>query len=105
MAGNENSTNSELVMLANAIRENRRRRLNMQTALHHLVARRRQVLNVSFLLLLLISSQRDNIASVPRCCRRLDRNTQVGGTRYGTHTPTKDLRKRCKYRDQHLILS
>ena len=29
MAGNEHSANSELVMLANAIRENKRRRLDM----------------------------------------------------------------------------
>ena len=35
-------------LIANAIREGRRRRLHMQTALNHLVARRRGVLNACF---------------------------------------------------------
>ena len=75
MSGNEYSANSKPFMLVNAIRESRRRRLNMQMALHHLISRRRHVLHVCFLLLLLISQQRRNITTVPRSCRRLSRNT------------------------------
>ena len=40
--------NSEEFLIANAIREGRRRRLNMQMALNHLVVRRRRVLNACF---------------------------------------------------------
>ena len=71
-----NSHMEELGLLANAIRETRGRHLNMQLLLGNLVARRRQVLNVVWLLLLLIS-QRNNI-TVPRSirsCRWLNRNT------------------------------
>ena len=67
--------NSKEFLIANAIREGRRRRLNMQMALNHLVARRRRVLNACFLVLLFISSQRNNITPVSRSCRRLTRNT------------------------------
>ena len=49
LAGNEYSANSKPSMLINAIRESRRRRLNMQMALHHLISRRRHVLHVCFL--------------------------------------------------------
>ena len=86
MAGNEQSSQAELFILVNAIRETRRRCFNMQMALHHLVARRRQVLNVSLLFLLLISSQRDNIATVPRSCRRLGRNTGWWDTVWNTYS-------------------
>lgn len=89
MAGNEQSSQAELFILVNAIRETRRRRFNMQMALHHLVARRRQVLNVSLLLLLLISSQRDNIATVPRSCRRLGRNTGWWDTVWNTYSDAR----------------
>lgn len=89
MAGNEQSSQAELFILVNAICETRRRRFNMQMALHHLVARRRQVLNVSLLLLLLISSERDNIATVPRSCRRLGRNTGWGDTVWNTYSDTR----------------
>ena len=47
----------------------------MQMVLNHLLARRRRVLNACFLVLLLISSQRNNITPVSRSCRRLTRNT------------------------------
>ena len=67
--------NAEEVLIANAIREGRRRRLNMQMALNNLVAPRRKVLNACLLVLLLISSQRNSITPVSRSCRRLTRNT------------------------------
>ena len=70
LAGN----NSEEFLIANAICEGRRRRLNMQMALNHLLARRR-VLNACFLVLLLISSQQNNITPLSRSCCRLTRNT------------------------------
>ena len=89
MAGNEQSSRAELFILVNAIRETRRRRFNMQMALHHLVTRRRQALNVSLLLLLLISSQRDNIATVPRSCRRLGRNTGWWDTVWNTYSDAR----------------
>ena len=47
----------------------------MQMALNELVARRRRVLNACFLVLLFVSSQRNNITPVSRSCRRLIRNT------------------------------
>ena len=76
MAGNEYSANSEpFVLVINAIHESRRRRLNMQMGLHHLLSRRRHILHVCFLVLFLISQQRSNITTVPRSCRRLSRNT------------------------------
>ena len=58
-------------------------------ALHQLVARRRQVLNVSFLLLLLISSQRTNITTVPRSCRRLGRNIGWWDTVWNTYSDAR----------------
>ena len=61
----------------------------MQMELDHLVARRRQVLNVSLLLLLLISSQQDNIATVPRSCRRLGRNTGWWDKVWNTYSDTR----------------
>ena len=71
---NHAGNNSEEFLIANAICEGRRRRLNMQMALNHLFARKRRVLNACFLVLLLISSQRNNITPVSRSCRRLTRN-------------------------------
>ena len=71
-----NSDKEELVFLANAIRETRRKRLNMQLVLRNVVARRRQVLNVALLLLLLVSQRNNNTVPRPiRSCRRLNRNT------------------------------
>ena len=61
------------VILVNAIRESRRRRQNLQMVLKNLAAWRRKVLNVCFLLLL-ISSQRNNVTPVSRSCCRLTRN-------------------------------
>ena len=49
-----NAGNEELVFLANANKEGRKRRLKMQLALKNLAARRRRVLNLACLLLLLI---------------------------------------------------
>ena len=73
----------------------------MQTALNYFIARRRWLLNVSFLLLLL--SRRNNvIMHVPRSCRRPE--TPVGGTRYGTLILMLDLRKRSGYLEQHSLL-
>ena len=86
MAGNEQSSDEELFILANAIRETRRRRLNMQMALHQLVARRRQVLNVSFLLLLLISSQERGTVVMLVRCRRLGRNIGWWDTVWNTYS-------------------
>ena len=63
----------EEFLLVNAIRESRRRRQNLQVVLKNLAAWRRKVLNVCFLLLL-ISSQRNNVTPVSRSCRRLTRN-------------------------------
>ena len=51
--------------LSNTIRANRKRRLVMQVAVHHLVARRRRLLYVCSLVMLLLS-QRNAIARVPR---------------------------------------
>ena len=71
----EKSTVSYLeeFLLANAIHESRRRHQNLQIVLKNLAAWRRKVLNVCFLLLL-ISSQRNNVTPVSRCCCRLTRN-------------------------------
>ena len=62
----------EEFLLVNAIRESRRCQ-NLQMVLKNLAAWRRKVLNVCFLLLL-ISSQRNNVTPVSRSCRRLTRN-------------------------------
>ena len=61
--------------LSNTIRANRKRRLIMQMAVHHLLARRRRLLYVCSLVMLLLT-QRNAIARVPRrrSCRRLIRN-------------------------------
>ena len=78
MAGrseNRAGNNAKEFLIANAIREGRRRRLNMQMALNHLVARRRRVLNACFLVLLFISSQQNNITPVSHSCHWLTRNT------------------------------
>ena len=56
-AGSTTCGNEELVFLANAIKEGRKRRLKMQLALNNLAARRRRVLNLACLLLLLISQR------------------------------------------------
>ena len=57
-AGSTTCGNEELVFLANAIKEGRKRRLKMQLALNNLAARRRRVLNLACLLLLLISQRK-----------------------------------------------
>ena len=67
-AGSTTCGNEELVFLANAIKEGRKRRLKMQLALNNLAARRRRVLNLACLLLLLISQR--NI-TVPRPVRQV----------------------------------
>ena len=72
---NRAGNNSEEFLVANVIREGRRRGLNMQMALNELVARSRRVYNACFLVLLFVSSQRNNITPVSRSCRRLIRNT------------------------------
>ena len=90
MAGKMTSDMEELVFLANAIRETRRRHLNMQLLLRNLVARRRQVLNVALLLLLLVS-QRNN-TTVPRSirsCRRLNRNTGWWDKAWNTYSEAR----------------
>ena len=61
---NRTGNNSKEFLITNAIREGRRRRLNMQMALNHLVVRRKRVLNACFLALLFISLQRNNITPV-----------------------------------------
>ena len=53
----------EEFLLVNAIRESRRRHQNLQMMLKNLAAWRRKVLNVCFLLLL-ISSQRNNVVTI-----------------------------------------
>ena len=70
----EKSTVSYLeeFLLVNAIRESRRCQ-NLQMVLKNLAAWRRKVLNVCFLLLL-ISSQRNNVTPVSRSCRRFVRH-------------------------------
>lgn len=70
----EKSTVSYLeeFLLANAIRESRRRCQNLQMVLKNLAAWRRKVLNVCFLLLLISSQQ--NVTPVSRSCCRLTRN-------------------------------
>ena len=73
----------------------------MQTALNYFIARRRWLLNVSFLLLLL-SRKNNVIMHVPRSCRRPE--TPVGGTRYGTLILMLDIRKRSGYLEQHSLL-
>ena len=60
-AGSTTCGNEELVFLANAIKEGRKRRLKMQLALNNLAARRRRVLNLACLLLLLISNTEHGI--------------------------------------------
>ena len=62
----------EEFLLVNAIRESRRCQ-NLQMVLKNLAAWRRKVLNVCFLLLL-ISSQQNNVTPMSRSCRRLTRN-------------------------------
>ncbi|XP_068675560.1 uncharacterized protein [Montipora foliosa] len=74
-AGKTNSGNEELVFLACAIKEGRRRRLQMQLALNNLAARRKRFLNLAFLLVLLISQRNITIPRPVRSCRRLKRNT------------------------------
>ena len=49
--------NSEEFLIANAIREGRRRRLNMQMALNHLVAQRRRVMNACFVVLYFVATK------------------------------------------------
>ena len=71
-AGSTTCGNEELVFLANAIKEGRKRRLKMQLALNNLAARRRRVLNLACLLLLLISQR--NI-TVPRPVRMAYKST------------------------------
>ena len=66
--------NSEGFLIANAIREGRRRRcLNMQKALNHLVARRRRVLNACFVVSVFHHNETTSLLSCS--CRRLTRNT------------------------------
>ena len=74
-AGKANCGNEELVFLACAIKEGRRRRLQMQLALSNLVARRKQFFNLACLLLLLISQRNITVPRPVRSCRQLKRNT------------------------------
>ena len=74
-AGSTTCGNEELVFLANAIKEGRKRRLKMQLALNNLAARRRRVLNLACLLLLLISQRNITVPRPVRSCRRLKRNS------------------------------
>lgn len=67
--------NSEGFLIANAIREGRRRRLNVKMALNHLVARRTGAEYWKLLLLFFCISSQRNITPLPRSCRRLTRNT------------------------------
>ena len=75
IAGKANCGNEELVFLACAIKEGRRRRLQMQLALSNLVARRKRFLNLTCLLLLLISQRNITVPRPVRSCRGLKRNT------------------------------
>ena len=78
-AGETNRGNEELICLAIAMKEDRRRRLKTQLALNSLNARRKRVLNFACLLLLLIF-QRNITVPRPVCtCRRLKRNTGYWG--------------------------
>ena len=74
-AGKANCGNEELVFLACAIKEGRRRPLQMQLALSNLVARRKRFLSLTCLLLLLISQRNITVPRPVRSCRRLKRNT------------------------------
>ena len=74
-AGKTNCGNEELVFLACAIKEGRRRRLQIQLALNNLAARRKRFLNLAFVLVLLISQRNITVPRPVRSCRRLKRNT------------------------------
>ena len=65
MADNGGKEHSLRLYISNLIRINRRRRLNMQVAVNHLLARRRRLLGVSLVLLLLLSA-RNIVTHVPR---------------------------------------
>jgi len=75
IAGKTNRENEELVFLASAIKEGRRRCIKIPLALNNLVARRRRVLNLACLLLLLISQRNITVPGAFRSCHRLTRNT------------------------------
>ena len=75
IAGKANCGNEELVFLACAIKEGRRRPLQMRLALSNLVARRKRFLNLTCLLSLLISQRNITVPRPVRSCRQLKRNT------------------------------
>ena len=88
-AGKTNCGNEELVFLACAIKEGRRRRLQMQLALNNLVAGRKRFFNLAFLLVLLISQRNITVPRPVRSCRRLKRNTGWWGNICNTYSDAR----------------
>ena len=105
-AGKTNCTNEELVFLACAIKEGRRRRLQMQLALNNLAARRKRFLNLAFLLVLLISQRNIAVPRPVRCCRRLKRNTGWWENVFNTYSDARFKKTFRVSRDTfHFILN
>ena len=104
--GKTNCRNKELVFLACAIKEGRRRRLQMQLALNNLAARRKRFLNLAFLLVLLISRRKITVPRPVRSCRRLKRNTGWWENVFNTYSDARFKKTFRVSRDTfHFILN
>ena len=87
MVGNYQLKN-ELFFLSHTIRENRKRRLKMQTVLDELVAQRRRVLTGAFYLFLFMTFRQSKLTTVLRSCRQLYRNTGWWTKVWNTYSDT-----------------
>ena len=104
---NEHVSRLRVLFLANTIHAVRKRRLLMQTTMHNLLARRRRLLYVCSLVMLLLS-QRNVKARVPRLrsCRRFIRNEGWWNKVWNTYSDARFKRTlRVSRATFHFILS
>ena len=88
MAGDEDPA---MIFLLSLLKQNRRRRLILHSSLNQLVARRKRLLNVCFLVMVInvMSCCSTTIVRSPRSCRRFGRNTGWWRNVWGTYSATR----------------
>ena len=69
-----NNLRSRSLYLMYLLGRMRRRRRTLQTAVTHLLSKRRRLLSISLIMLLLTLIQRNDVVTPMRSCRRLTRN-------------------------------
>ena len=88
MAGDEDPA---MIFVLSLLKQNRRRRLILHSSLNQLVARRKRLLTVCFLVMVInvMSCCSTTIVRSPRSCRRFGRNTGWWRNVWGTYSATR----------------